>query len=173
MASDVVAYVAVSLDGYLAGEDGRVDFLERYPLEEFNFHGFFDGVGALVMGSTTYEQVLGWGWPYGNKPALVLTSRDLDVAEGATITFSSEPTGDAIRSYAATTSERLWVVGGGKVITDGLAAGAIDTLDLYVMPEILGGGIPLFTKAHEGALDLVESNSFANGVVRLVYRAST
>ena len=173
MASDVVAYVAVSLDGYLAREDGTVDFLKKYPLEEFDFHGFFDEVDALVMGSTTYEQILGFGWPYGDKPALVLTSRNLELADGATVTFSSDPTGDAIRSYAKTTSERLWVVGGGKVITDGLAAGAIDTLDLFVMPEILGSGTPLFTKAYEGPLDLVESKSFSNGVVRLVYRAST
>ena len=125
------------------------------------------------MGSTTYEQILGLGWPYGDKPALVLTSRDLNVAEGATITFSSEPTGNVIRSYADTTSDRVWVVGGGTVITDGLVGGAIDTLDLYVMPQILGRGIPLFTEAYEGTLEVVESTSFSNGVVRLVYRASS
>ena len=119
------------------------------------------------------EQIVGSGWPYGDKPALVLTSRDLNVAEGATITFSSEPTGNAIRSYADTTSDRLWVVGGGTVITDGLVGGAIDTLDLYVTPQILGRGIPLFTEAYEGTLEVVESTSFSNGVVRLVYRASS
>ena len=165
----VIAYVAVSLDGFLAHHDGAVSFLDDYGSDEFDFQGFMDSVGALVMGSTTYEQVLGWGWPYGDLPAMVLTSRDLPVAEGATIEFSSAPTGEAIRALAERTDKRVWIVGGGDTITAGLEANAIDELELYVMPTALGEGIPLFTRSYSGPLTLTEARSYSNGVVKLHY----
>ena len=172
MATEVIAYVAVSLDGYIAAADGSVGFLDDYGSEEFDFHGFFATIDAVVMGSTTYEQVLGWGWPYGDTPGLVLTSRDLPVAEGANVSFSSAPTGDAIRAYADGIDQRVWIVGGGRVIVDGMNDGAIDVLELYVMPDALGSGIPLFPDAFEGTLTLSESRPFDNGVVKLVYDVS-
>jgi len=59
--SDVVASLAITLDGYVARADGAVDYLDKYPLEEFDFDGFVEGIGALIMGSTTYVQAIGWG----------------------------------------------------------------------------------------------------------------
>jgi dihydrofolate reductase len=170
MASEVVAYVAVSLDGFIAGDGGSVDFLTDFHSHEYDFDGFFSTVGALVMGSTTYEQVVGFGWPYGNTPALVLTTRDLEPIDGVDITVTSGKTGEVIRAYATSHDGRVWVVGGGEVITDGLAEGAIDTLELYLMPVVLGTGVPLFTESIEGRLTLIESQTFTNGVVRLVYK---
>lgn len=168
----VIAYVAVSLDGFLAHHDGAVSFLDDFGSDEFGFEGFMESVGALVMGSATYEQILGWGWPYGDLPAVVLTSRDLPVAEGATIEFSSAPVGEAINALAGETDKKVWIVGGGKTITAGLEAGAIDELELYIMPTALGDGIPLFTRAFSGPLTLTEARSYSNGVVRLHYSVS-
>ena len=169
--SDVVASLAVSLDGYVAGVDGSVDFLQKYPIEDFDFASFVEGVGALIMGSTTYEQSLQWGWLWGDRPTMVLTTREgLEVPEGANITFASTPTAEAIRSFSAATPKRLWVFGGGTVVTDGLRGRAIDTLDIAVMPEALGSGIPLFTDTYEGPMTLVDSVAYANGAIRLVYQ---
>jgi len=169
--SDVVASLAVSLDGYIATADGSVDYLQKYPLEDFDFDSFIAGIGALIMGSTSYVQAVDWGWMWGDRPTMVLTTRtDLPVPDGADITFASMPTAAAIRSFSAATPKRLWVFGGGKVVTDGLRGGAIDTLDIMVMPEVLGSGIPLFTDAYEGPMTLVESVAFPNGAIRLVYR---
>jgi dihydrofolate reductase len=169
--TDVVAFLAVSLDGYVAQSDGGVGFLEKYLLEDFDMDGFIEGVGALVMGSTTYEQSVEWGWHWGDLPTLVLTSRSgLPVPEGANIRFSSDPTPDAIRGFAAETPKRLWVFGGGKVVTDGLRGGAIDTLDINVMPEALGSGIPLFTDSYAGPMKLSQTTTYANGAVRLIYK---
>ena len=170
MSAETIAYLAVSLDGYIASKDGGVSFLEDYGSDEYDYAGFVDTLGSLVMGAATYEQVLGWGWPYGELPATVLTHRDLTVADGATVEFSSEPTGIAIRSVAAASPGRVWVIGGGEVVTAGLEAGAIDVLELYVMPVVLGSGVPLFTRALDVPLDLEESTSFSNGVVKVVYR---
>jgi len=168
--TDVVASLAVSLDGYIAEADGSVGFLEKYPIKEFDFEAFVDGIGALIMGSVTYEQTVDWGWLWGDRPTVVLTTRTgLEVPAGANVTFSAESTVDAIRSFSTATPKRLWVFGGGRVVTDGLRGGVIDTLDITVMPEALGSGIPLFTDGYAGPMRLVQSVGYANGAIRLVY----
>jgi dihydrofolate reductase len=173
MASQVIAYVAVSIDGYIAGVDGSVDFLEQFGTDEYDFHGFFDSIDAVVMGSTTYEQILDFGWPYGETPGLVLTSRDLETPAEAHISFSSEPTGPALKAYASQFDRRVWVVGGGKVITDSLVSGAVDVLETYVMPIALGTGVPLFAAPYSGRLDLNATHAYSNGVVKLVYSTAS
>lgn len=169
MASEIIAYVAISLDGYIATDDGSVDFLADFGTGDYGYDEFMDSVGAVVMGSKTYEQVLGWGWPYGSTPGLVLTTRTLEIAEEADITFSAQATGEAIARYAETVTTRLWVVGGGDVITAGLAEGAIDTLEVFMMPVALGSGVPLFTEPTVGPLNLIESTTLSNGVAKLLY----
>jgi dihydrofolate reductase len=125
------------------------------------------------MGSSTYEVSLGFGWHWGDMPTRVLTTRtDLVVPGGANITFSDQPTAVAIREFSAETTKRLWVHGGGRVVTDGLNGGAVDTLDLMVIPEALGTGIPLFTEPYSGPMRLTQHTGFASGAIRLVYNTS-
>jgi len=169
-ASDVVALLAITLDGYIARSDGSVDFLDAHPVEEFDFAAFSETVGGLIMGRSTYEQTVEFGWTWGARPTTVLTTQHvLDVPDGADIRFSSEPTADAIRTLAAECEQRLWVFGGGRVVTDGILGGAIDSLDLTVVPEVLGDGIPLFTAPVPGPLRLVESIRYSGGANRLIY----
>lgn len=173
MATDIIAYVAASVDGYIAEDGGTVGFLEDYGSEEYDFHGFMDQVGGLAMGAATYEQVIDWGWPYGDLPALVLTNRDLPIPDGVDVEFASGHTGVALANYAGRIENRLWVVGGGRVIVDGMNAGSIDVLEIYVMPVVLGNGVPLFPDAFTGTLALSESKAFTNGVVMNRYDVST
>ena len=94
-------YCASSLDGYIAETDDTIDWLLKYegsfdgegvePIKG-SYQRYYEGVGALVMGSATYEFVLGTGhWHYEGLPAWVFTSRDLPVMEGADIRFASGP----------------------------------------------------------------------------------
>ncbi len=173
MANDTVASLAVSLDGYIAEADGGVEFLEKYPadgFDGFDFEVFVAGIGALIMGSTTYRQAVDWGWEWGDLSTTVLTSRtDLAIPDGADVRFSAAPTAEAIRTFAAETPHRLWVFGGGEVITEGILGGAVETLDLMVIPEALGSGLPLFTKPVSVRLTVRETTSFPNGALRIVY----
>ena len=169
-ATDVVALLAITLDGYIARSDGSVDFLDAHPVEEFDFEGFTNDVDGLIMGSATYEQTLGFGWAWGARPTTVLTNRrGLDVPADSDIRFSAAPTADAIRSLAEECEQRVWVFGGGRVVTDGILGGAIDTLDLTVIPEAIGSGIPLFTAPVPGPMRLIESRPYSGGAIRLVY----
>lgn len=170
LSHDVVASLAVTLDGYIARRDGSVDYLDKYQIEGFDFDEFTSTIGALLMGSTTYEQAVGWGWLWHRLPTMVLTTRSgLPVPEGADVRFTAMPTAEAIRSFSVDTPKRLWVMGGGGVITRGLAAGVIDTLDLMVIPEAIGNGIPLFTQSYQAPGRLVDATAFRDGAVRLVY----
>jgi dihydrofolate reductase len=170
---DIVASVAMTLDGYIARSDGTVDYLEKYPLTDFDFDAWVERVGALIMGRTTYEQSLEWGWIWGDRPTMVLTGKsNLPVPDGANITFRAAPTADAVREFSLVTPKRLWVFGGGDVITAALLGGAVDVLDITVVPEVLGTGIPLFTDAFAGPMQLSESVPYPNGAVRLVYKIS-
>jgi dihydrofolate reductase len=168
--TDIVASLALTLDGFIARPDGSVDFLEKYPMEDFNFEEFTDTIGALIMGRETYEMSVGFGWLWADTPTMVLTTRTgLAVPEGADVTFAAQPTAEAIRAFSAATPKRLWVHGGAKVISEGLKGGAIDTLDLMIMPEALGEGVPLFLEPYSGPMRLKEHTSYANGAVRLIY----
>jgi len=170
---DVVASLAVTLDGYVCRPDGSVDYLDKYPLEGFDFEAWSARVGALVMGRTTYLQTVGWGWMWGDRPTLVLTSATaLPVPEGADVRFRAAPTPAAIVEHAAETDKRLWVFGGGNVVTAALLGGAVDTLDITVVPEAIGEGIPLFTQPFSGPMRPLEAVAYDNGAIRLVYDTS-
>ena len=77
---------------------------------------------------------------------------------------------DAVQEFSLVTPKRLWVFGGGNVITAALLGGAVDVLDIMVVPEALGAGIPLFTNAFTGPMQLSESVPYPNGAIRLVYQ---
>lgn len=169
-ATDVVASLAVTLDGFVCRPDGGVDYLEKYPLEGFDFPAWADRIGALVMGRATYLQTIGWGWTWGDRPTLVLTSaNDLPVPDGANITFKAAPTASAIAEFSKSTPKRLWVFGGGNVVTAALIGGVVDTLDITIVPEAIGAGIPLFSEPFSGPMQPLATIPFDNGAVRLVY----
>jgi dihydrofolate reductase len=170
---DVVASLAVTLDGYVCRPDGAVDYLDKYPLDGFDFPAWAERVGALVMGRTTYEQAVSWGWMWGDRSTLVLTSAtDLPVPEGADVTFRAAPTAETIAEFSAGTTKRLWVFGGGNVVTAALLGGVVDTLDITVVPEAIGEGIPLFRQPFSGPMRPMATFPFANGAVRLVFDTS-
>lgn len=165
-----VAYIAASLDGFIAAEDGSVAWLETFQATDYGYAEFFGGIGTLVMGRATYDQVLHFGaWPYEGKRCLVLSHRGIaHPPEGV------EAWKDDLASLAAhlrAAKQRVWVVGGGKLIAGLLAEGAITELDLFVMPVLLGRGVPLFAGAHPppGRLKLLDTQTWPNGVVRLRY----
>jgi dihydrofolate reductase len=172
--NDVVASLAVSLDSYVARPDGAVDFLEKYPLLDFDFDEWAERIGSLVMGRTSYQQLLEWGWLWGDRPTLVLTSAtDLAVPDGANVIFRSAPTAKGIAEWSARTPKRLWVFGGGNVVTAALLGGVVDTLALTIMPEALGEGILLFSEPYTGPMRIIHSVPYDNGATRLVYDTTT
>lgn len=168
-------YVASSLDGYIADREGRLDWLLAFGMEEFTPHyeRFFAEVGAVVMGRSTYEFILGEGpeaWSY-DVPAWVLTHAELPVVPGADVRFAS---GDvaALREelVAAAGGKHVWVIGGGPVAAQFAEAGMLDELFVTIMPVVLGAGAELLPIPGIRSLELTGTTPFPSGAVELAYR---
>jgi dihydrofolate reductase len=189
--SKVQYYCAATLDGYIAEADDSLGWLLGYegsfegegaeagPMSEGgSYEGFYQGVGALVSGSTTYEFVLDHlddpgQWPYMGKPYWVLSSRELAVpeAEGVDVRIANTPVADLHAELVAAAGERnVWVIGGGNVASQFADAGLLDELLLTVVPVVLGTGKPLFDRRLPGGpLQLLGTRTFATGMVELRY----
>ncbi len=167
--SRLIYYVASSLDGFIADENDSLHWLlsqEQVPGGGNDYEQFIPGIGAIVMGSTTYEWVLAnGGWSY-DVPAWVLTSRDLappaPSASGATpdVRFANGSVADVYAEmFAAADGRDLWVVGGGDLAGQFADAGLLDEVQLSIAPVTLGAGRPLLPRR----LDLELTEHGTNG----------
>lgn len=174
-------YTATSLDGFLATEDDSLDWLFALgELKESSYPEFISGVGALAMGSATYEWMLrnadkmvaetGSPWPY-TQPTWVFTSRKLPVVDGANIQFVSgdvRPIHAAMRAAAA--NRNLWIVGGGDLAGQFHDAGLLDQIIVQIGSATLGTGKPLFPRtALYPALKLMSVQQMGSGMAELRY----
>ncbi|HEX6232358.1 MAG TPA: dihydrofolate reductase family protein [Jiangellaceae bacterium] len=160
-------YTATSLDGFIADENHSLDWL--FPQEQdesgpLNYDDFFARIGAVVMGSSTYEWVLNHEsgvWPY-KLPSWVMTTRELPKA-GENVRFAS---GDVRAVHDAMTAaaggKDLWVVGGGDLAGQFAEAGLLDEIVVYIAPVTLGGGAPLLPRKLDLRLEeLAQNKAFA------------
>lgn len=177
-------YAAQTLDGYIAEADDSIDWLTSYEGSfegadsdegEAGYDAFYEGIGALIMGSTTYEWVLahGRGWPYAGKPAWVLSSRQLErpEAEGADVRIVDEEVPNLIGEMRDAAGELdIWVVGGGNVASQFADHDLLDRVEVTLVPVVLGQGKPLFDKRLRGGpMQLIEARTFSSGMVGLTY----
>jgi len=168
-------YVASTIDGFIADEHDGLEWLLQFGMDDFaeGYERFFTEVGALVLGATTYEWVLreGGGWTYGAVPTWVLTHRDLDRPDGADVRFASGDIAAVADAATAAAGDRnVWVIGGGPVAAQFLAAGRLDELLITYMPVALGRGRPLLpVDAVTTPLELTSVTRLGNAVEH-VYR---
>jgi dihydrofolate reductase len=139
-----------------------------------SYPAFMEGVGALVMGSKTYEFIHGQSWAYGEMPVWVLTSRELpSVEEASGLRFAS---GSVTAIHAevmdAAAGKDLWVVGGGNVASQYLEAGLLEVVRVTIVPVALGDGLPLFT-GPVPPMRLLAVTPYGNGMVELTYELAT
>jgi dihydrofolate reductase len=156
-------YTAASLDGFIADDQHSLEWLLHQDLDAsgpLNYDAFFAGIGAVVMGSSTYRWILrheDGRWPY-EVPAWVMTSRELPDADGD-VRFASgdvRPVHDAMTAAAA--GRDLWVVGGGDLAGQFADAGLLDEIIVYLAPVTLGSGAPLLPRTLDLRLEEVARN---------------
>jgi dihydrofolate reductase len=165
-------YAAVSLDGCLADAQGGTGWLTPFDAQDYGMAGFMAELGSVLTGRVTYDHVRGFGeWPYAGKRVVVMTNRTLDSDPPAGVEVSSGDVAPVLARLRAETPGDIWLLGGAALAQDCLARGLVDSLELFVIPILLGAGLRLF--AAEGApraLVLHEARPFPNGVVALTYR---
>ena len=161
-------YIAASIDGLIATPDGSVGFLDRFK-GDYGLDDFLAEVGTVVLGRTTYDQIKSYGqWPYAGKRAYVITTNQISTSHGNAKRVDSAA--KLIPRLRMLEDGDVWVVGGGQTQRVFLDAGAVDRFDLFLMPIILGAGVPLFP-GQGTAIEMKLANSlfFPDGVLRLTY----
>lgn len=174
-------YTACSLDGFIADPEHSLDWLLQFGEPEENYFAEFLGnVGAIAMGSTTYEWVLKnpmpsddgepVRWPYA-QPAWVFSSRELPGIDGADIRFvrgDVRPVHEAMRVVAA--DRDIWIVGGGELAGQFLDHGLLDEIRVSIASVTLGQGVPVLPRRFTTpALRLISAQQYGEAFVDLRY----
>ncbi|HVO62264.1 MAG TPA: dihydrofolate reductase family protein [Terriglobales bacterium] len=168
-------FCGVSIDGFLARANHRLDFLHTGEQEPHGFEEFYGSVDVVVIGRKTFEVVLTFGeWFYGKKAVVVLSSRPIDfssVKDGNVRQMSGDPA--KIASELNTSGFKHAYIDGGVTIQRFLAAGLIDRLVITRVPVLIGEGIPLFGPVpHDISLNHVATRCYKGGLVQSEYEIS-
>jgi dihydrofolate reductase len=163
----IIYQVATSLDGYIAGPKGEVDWIVRDPTIPMAMYQTTD---TVLLGRRTYEMTLQPGapkWPKGWR--IYVFSRTLRAEAHRGVTVVGADAGAVLHALRAESGGDIWLFGGAGLFATALAEHAVDRVDVAVVPVLLGGGLPLAPGANRTRLQLAESRAYPSGIVRLSY----
>ncbi len=167
--------IAASLDGYISSTDGDLAWLNDSMRrdEDYGFAETMKRTGAYVMGAKTLRESAGTGGGRSGPPTFVLTHADPGEAPSG-VTFMSGDIREVLEAAQSATDKDVWIFGGGDVVTQAIAADAVDELKIAIIPVVLGGGSRLFGDLDQPTrLRLASCRSFASGIVGLEYERAT
>jgi len=175
MRRKIIAYLATSADGYIARQDGSVDWLDRpRPRGSYGMPAFFRSVDTILWGRKTYDQSLTRGGPdpFGWKMKNYVFTHHPPKTPVAGVEFVTKGVSAFCKRLRAQPGKNIWMMGGGGVIASFLDAGEIDEFSIHVIPVMIGEGIPLVAPGRRNvALQLLSTRRYSDGVVHLHYRA--
>lgn len=176
MSRKIILYIAMSIDGFIAKENGAVDWLKGdvdNPDLDNGYLQFYDSIDTVVMGRVTYEQVVNVlspdVWAYEGKKCYVATRQK--GLKDSKVEFITDDITKTITDLKKEAGKDIWLVGGGRLIDQFISHNLIDRYVITIIPTLLGAGIPLFSKENselELELKLLESKTF-DGMVELTY----
>jgi len=166
----VLYRVATSLDGYIAGPRGEVDWI--IPDPTVDFAKLYESVDTVLLGRRTYELTRQPGappWPQGWQ--IYVFSRRLPPEEHPGVTVVRADAGARVAALRAASGREIWLFGGGSLFRSLLAAKQVDFVEVLVVPVLLGGGTPLLaTGAPLTPLALEQMERYPSGLLSLRYR---
>lgn len=174
-------HVVSSLDGFIAKNDNSVSWLDSpgsvyeagVSISEEEIAAFIKAVDCYVLGSRTYEHALKLGWPYGDTPVVVVTSRQLPPARKS-VEFYSGDLKTLVETKLGSRYRNIWLVGGAMLCQRFLELGLVDEIRLTIAPVLLGEGLRLFGDAPtEHRWNLKNVVAYKNGFVEVSYSAQT
>lgn len=160
--------VAVSLDGYIAGPNGESDWIVMDP--EIDFGALMGAFDTILLGRKTYEATRQYGG--GGMPGMqaYVFSRTLRQADCPGVIVSDDPA-TTLATLKSTTGKDIWLFGGGSLFGSLLAAGLVDSVELAVIPVLLGDGLSMLpSPAQQAKLKLVKHRVYpTTGTLSLEY----
>lgn len=167
----LVCYIATTLDGYIAGPNGEIDWL--FTDQDYGYKEFYAGIDTVVMGRKTYDLCLSFGeYPYPNIPNYVWSRTPRD--ENGDATFLSGDAAGWLGDLKLKAGKAIWLVGGSALVGEATARNLLDELIISVHPIVLGDGVPLFPRGlPRQKFQFIQAQSFSSGLVQLTYRRTT
>jgi dihydrofolate reductase len=142
MTRKVHLYIATSLDGYIAGPNGEIDWL--FSDQDYGYAGFIAGVDTVLMGRRSYETARSFDeWPYPDLACFVFT-RGKGQAIDPRVNYVSGTPEAVVGSLRQWSGKDLWLMGGGELVRHFLDARLVDRVTIGLHPIVLGAGLPLF-----------------------------
>jgi dihydrofolate reductase len=160
--------VAASLDGYIAGPHGEYDWIVMDPA--IDFAAFLKTIDTVLMGRRTFEVALRHGG--GGMPGIrtYVFSRTLRADDHPRVTMVAADAASTVAALRAEDGKDIWLMGGGVLFNSLLEAGLVDTVEVAVVPVLLGQGIPLLPgSGSRSRLELTKTETFPSGIVLLNY----
>jgi dihydrofolate reductase len=164
--------VAASLDGFIAGPSGEYDWIVHDPA--IDFAAIYSRFDTFLMGRLTYAIA------QSQKPMLkkmgikvVVASTTLDPAQHEDVTILSSGVAEAVAALKAAPGKDIWLFGGGVLFRSMLDAGLVDSVELAVIPVLLGAGVPLLPEGNRAPLMLKSCQPLPSGVLMLSYSVPT
>lgn len=167
-----VLYIGASLDGFIAGPNDDLSWLDPYHDVEYGYEEFFLRIGAIILGRRTYDIEVQRGWEDAHPVPKFVLSRDSSKQKPSRddITFTHDDIADVLKASKKMTDKDIWIEGGANVAQQFLKRGILDEIIITIVPVILGGGIRLFDNiGAEIPLKLQEVKRFDKGLVQLAY----
>ncbi len=159
--------VACSLDGYIAGPNGEIDWIVEEPTIDFG--ALFDEFDTLLMGRRTYEGLLEQAGGFWGKEVLVV-SRTLRPEDHPDVTLLSDQLRGTLRNLRSGPGKDIWLFGGGALFRSLLELDCVDTVEPAIIPVLLGGGVPFLPPpAVSRRLSLRNHRTYPSGIVWLAY----
>jgi dihydrofolate reductase len=175
MPTQVVYYAAMSLDGRISGPDHDLSFLQTLSSgpEGGDYASFYAGVDSLIMGARTWDFMVRHGsWPYSDKPTWIVTHAEslAPLAGAKPVELFAGDLAKLVQLIGARGFERTWLIGGGDLAAQMLAADLLDALVLSVAPTLVGRGPALADGEFPlRKFELVELERLGEDGVRLRY----
>ena len=177
--STVTLHVVSSLDGVIAKKDNTVSWLDssgdvyEKGVSDGNADDVVTSIDCFVLGSRTYEHALQLGWPYGDTPTVVITSRELPSTRKS-VEFYSGDLKKLVDEILAPRYGNIWLVGGAMLCQSFLRLDLVDEIRLAIVPVLLGDGLRLFDNSGiERRWHLKDVVAYKTGVVELLYRSQS
>lgn len=173
---EVILYIAMSLDGFIATKDGDISWLSMVesPPEDYGYHDFIQTIDTVIMGRKTYDKVLSFGieFPHKDKKCYVLSKTKSGQDEN--VTFYDGDIKELIEHIRQTEGKHIYCDGGAEIVFELSKQRLIDRYIVSIIPVLLGKGIRLFKESGVfQELELVRSNAFSTGLVQLEYQLKT
>ena len=174
---NVTLHLVSSLDGFIAKNDNSISWMDTpgtvyepgVTISQEEIATFLKSIDCYVLGSRTYEHALELGWPYGDTPVIVVTTRKWPQAKKSVQFYSGDLT-TLVEEKLASCYRNIWLVGGAMLSQRFLELGLVDEIKLTIAPVLLGAGLRLFGDClEEKRWNLRNVTAYNNGFVELSY----